>query len=410
MALCGRRWPGGAVVLLFFISVFGPQRDVRAEPEAASLGSDRDGAISEWILFISDGALDSFVDTQARIIRAADPASRIRVFHHSVEGRRALEASLGSTDPRARNDVRFVRTSEEIPYWPRDMFAVGRHVDGSSAFYLPAANHFVDLAVGIKSTGAALLLSIVELAGIDAIRTEFLFEGGAVVSDADRVFLSPAILQKTLLSGLGESLEAILGEIEKLFGRTTLMLDSSLLALPDHIDLFLTPIGEGRMVLGDPVLGRRLLRSLGAGAKADFRKKLSEVAKRAGDLAGAEKVLRPEFISDLLRGNGDAEFLVAFRRVETQLRNLGYEVLRVPFLWCPDVPAAERLTISYNNVVLEDRGTSRTVYLPFYGLGAVDKAAMAVWNAAGFRVRPIPCLGPAYFGGGVRCLTQVLRR
>ena len=65
--------------------------------------------------------------------------------------------------------------------------------------------------------------------------------------------------------------------------------------------------------------------------------------------------------------------------------------------------------LSGTNVIQESRAGRRFVYLPTHRLPAFDRATIATWTRLGYEVVPIDALGPAMLGGGVRCLSQVVR-
>jgi hypothetical protein len=51
------------------------------------------------------------------------------------------------------------------------------------------------------------------------------------------------------------------------------------------------------------------------------------------------------------------------------------------------------------------------VYLPRYGLDALDRAAVRAWEALGYEVHPVGGLAvSAMYGGALRCAVKVLER
>ena len=67
--------------------------------------------------------------------------------------------------------------------------------------------------------------------------------------------------------------------------------------------------------------------------------------------------------------------------------------------------------LTYNNVLLEAFGGTQTVYLPRYGLQALDDAARSAWTDAGFTPVAIDGLATsAMYGGALRCSVKVLAR
>ena len=94
-----------------------------------------------------------------------------------------------------------------------------------------------------------------------------------------------------------------------------------------------------------------------------------------------------------------------FRQVRLDLEAQGFEVVPVPI-----VPSTERYVMfSYNNALLERRDALR-VYMPSYGVPALDDAATRAWTDVGAVVRPIDVGGVFRMGGSVRCLTAPVRR
>ena len=107
--------------------------------------------------------------------------------------------------------------------------------------------------------------------------------------------------------------------------------------------------------------------------------------------------------------------------IAVALEGFGYEVVRVPFLFggpasreraagAAGLKAAYPM-LSYNNVLIEEAEGTRVVYLPRYGLTALDDAAESAWTGLGFTVRAIGGLTTsAMYGGALRCSVKVLAR
>jgi hypothetical protein len=59
----------------------------------------------------------------------------------------------------------------------------------------------------------------------------------------------------------------------------------------------------------------------------------------------------------------------------------------------------------------ETKETGPVVFLPRYGLEALDEAAASVWRDLGFAVHPVDGLtNSAMYGGSLRCCVKVIRR
>jgi hypothetical protein len=109
--------------------------------------------------------------------------------------------------------------------------------------------------------------------------------------------------------------------------------------------------------------------------------------------------------------------------VARSLEGYGYRVVRIPMLMGgPETDAspsedgeysmhASYPMLTYNNVLLETERGARRVYVPRYGLAALDDAAHRAWATLGFTARPIDGLTiSAMYGGALRCAVKVLRR
>ncbi len=92
-------------------------------------------------------------------------------------------------------------------------------------------------------------------------------------------------------------------------------------------------------------------------------------------------------------------------------------MVRIPALLAPPEESESETFVpgypllAYHNVLVEHDRDRRSVYLPRYGLDALDEAAHDAWRRAGYRVVAIEgLLTSASYGGGLRCSVKVLRR
>jgi len=96
-----------------------------------------------------------------------------------------------------------------------------------------------------------------------------------------------------------------------------------------------------------------------------------------------------------------------FDAVAAQCSAAGYRVVRIPV-----VPARDgRTYLTYVNVLMDQEGNRRIVYLPHYtGAGALNDAARKIWEGIGFEVRPVNCTATYRQFGCLHCLVNVLTR
>jgi hypothetical protein len=156
---------------------------------------------------------------------------------------------------------------------------------------------------------------------------------------------------------------------------------------PDHhAGMFMASVGGNTMLVGDPGLARELMRvqleQYHGGATNEFM-----------GLPGG-----PDFRPDTQR---------LFDAVARQCSAAGYRVVRIPV-----VPAGDgRTYLTYANVLMDQQGGARLVYLPFYrGVESLNAAARAVWESLGYEVRLVDCTSAYRHFGCLHCLVNVLKR
>ena len=96
-----------------------------------------------------------------------------------------------------------------------------------------------------------------------------------------------------------------------------------------------------------------------------------------------------------------------FDAVASQCEAAGYRVVRIPV-----VPARDgRTYLTYVNVLMDQQGGRRVVYLPFYrGVEPLNAAARKVWESLGYEIRPVDCTSAYRHFGCLHCLVNVLQR
>jgi hypothetical protein len=212
------------------------------------------------------------------------------------------------------------------------------------------------------------------------IRSERLalyFDGGDFCADDRTVFVAPSVLRRNLQRTVRDRRE-LLDLLARLLGRRVVLFDEA----PDHhVAMYMTPAGDGTVLVGDPALAEEIIRKSGM-----------------------------EHLICCPTGGGD-DFTPAtrarFDAVAAQCAAAGYRVVRIPV-----VPGCDgRTWLTWVNVVVDQRGGRRIAYLPRYGkLAALDEAAAEVWRGLGCEVRPVDCSAVYPNFGSLGCLVNVLRR
>lgn len=327
----------------------------------------------------------------------------------------------------ARNDrpgrVRFLDLPVQSPFtiWTQDPFLV--LADGTNETTLLTSRTFERaddrlMADAIAREGGASYR--VRASGLS-------FEGGNIVSDTEHVFIGAnTILHNAIALDVPEA-EVVL-RFEEELGRPILVIGPAMQPV-GHIDMMLTPLGNGRIAVADAAAGARLAERALAEAPASveaFERGVEESFFGDPSIREVRGVGGPIGVPRVRGRTG--EMMAWSWKIAAQLDGVaralaarGYRVERIPLLFGgPDVnpdgddERAMKATypmLTYNNVLVEDGAGGKVVYLPRYGWRAIDDAADEAWQALGYRTRPIDGLTvSAMYGGALRCAVKVLAR
>jgi hypothetical protein len=217
---------------------------------------------------------------------------------------------------------------------------------------------------------------------VRARRSSLYFDGGDFLADGQTVFVMPRVLQRNVQQTV-RSREEFLGTLSREFRRRVILLDQA----PDHhAGMFMASVGGKTMLVGDPSLARELV---------------------SIEIAQHDTAATNDFMG--LPGGPDfsAQTQSLFDAVAGQCAAIGYQVIRIPV-----VPARDgRTYLTYVNVLLDQRGVRRLVYLPTYrGVERLNAAARVVWESLGYEVRPVDCTTAYRHFGCLHCLVNVLKR
>lgn len=212
---------------------------------------------------------------------------------------------------------------------------------------------------------------------VTAARSDLYFDGGDFVADNETVFVTPAVLRRNLQRTV-ETREELIEHLSAALGRRVVLLDEA----PDHhAGMFMMPVGDRTVLVGDPAAGLRLMDPEGDGA--------------------ADALLPPE------GADTSAETQRRFDAVARQCHEEGYRVVRIPM-----APGRDgRTYLTHVNVILDGRDGRRVVTMPvFRGADALNDAAERTWRNLGWEVRRVDCTACYPHFGSLRCLVNVLRR
>jgi hypothetical protein len=169
-----------------------------------------------------------------------------------------------------------------------------------------------------------------------------------------------------------------------------------------HIDMGLTPVDDKTMLVGDPRMAIDIIRSLPKSEYDEYNRKLQEELGVEGDV-----------LKSLIDANTADDPLLQhqFDHNADLLRKKGYDIIRMPYLQGPpDVS-----WVTYNNCLMEsfkrEDGTEvRRVFLPTFGLPALDGKAEEIYRSQGFEVIPLHLPALTAWRGAIRCISNILGR
>ncbi len=266
--------------------------------------------------------------------------------------------------------------------WARDPYLFFDRDGARFALLPPAQNLTAETRGDIEVPDALQALA----PDLTVVRRSYVIEGGDVILTSSRAFLGVT----TLLKNVGHAddrADALVKDIETTLGREVLVVGRALGAAPyPHLDMFLTPLGERTVALGDPSLASSAFRG------ADGREQ-DEVS--FGDLGR-------------FRQDTQVRMKALYASIENQLLDAGYRVYRLPILH--GEPRGDRpgVLLNWNNVLIQTADGACDVFLPRYGIPELDELAADLWRSWGYRVHPVHMRATVEVGGDVRCLTNVL--
>jgi hypothetical protein len=259
-----------------------------------------------------------------------------------------------------------------ITTWSRDRYAALVTDSGAGEILAPPRieTPFVGRAGDARSPGAisqALYHHDPRIANI-------VFEGGDLAATPHFVF-ADVNLQARNLGRTEADRPSIEHELHARFDQELVWLGDAVGDVPrHHIMMYMVPLDDHTIAVGDPRAGVALLATEPAGAGLPLDD-LETEAKR-------------------------------FDHAAEQLAARGFKIVRVPAL----VLAGAGSYVTYTNALFDRHGSTRVVYLPTYSLPALDAAAKQFYEAQGFEVHPIDVTSIYRLNGSLGCLVNVLAR
>ena len=314
-----------------------------------------------------------------------------------------------------------VPTDVDLTIWPQDPFLV---IEGpGEETILVTSRNFS------RAHDVAMGEFVADKLGWRHERSQLSFEGGNLVSEAETSFIGGNTIRINAIE-LDLSEEEVARRFAQLLGRRVVVVGP----VPQpvgHIDMILTPLGEGRLLLADSGWGAEIAaRELRDAPKnvGDFEKRAEKMFFGHPDIRELEQAQAQPIKPPKLRGrtqqavSDSRELAEILDILAEELESQGFEIDRIPYLSArsddfeteangvlSDGPGYPVLT--YNNVLLEKVEGERHAYVPRYGWDELDREAHAVWRKLGYRVHPVDELTTsAMYGGALRCTVKVLAR
>ncbi len=249
-----------------------------------------------------------------------------------------------------------------ITTWSRDRLAA---LDGDRVLAPPRTSVGSGPRAGDWDAPFALARDIYD--GKPAV-SEFVFEGGDLAASKSLLFADANLIGRNL--GRGDASRARLeATLRNTFSQGIVWLGDMPGDVPEHhIMMYMVPLDDRRMLVGDVMRGQEL---------APWLPKDS-IEKQAA----------------------------RFDRVAAELTDRGFEVTRVPVVVLPGAGSY----VTYTNALFDRDALGPIVYLPTYRMPALDAAAAELYTSLGYRVIPIDVSTMYTMNGSLGCLVNVLAR
>jgi hypothetical protein len=349
-------------------------RSPDADTTAGRIITDADGALEEIIVHFSAGVSAPGILTAYRGLFSQMPLDvRVYVACPAQSDFDIMMKELGTAKLPANRFIPLI-TGCPITCWSRDRFLakVPDKAGIKAALVLPPRPEYGcnertnDWFVPWKLASDRPSEFRVE-------KSRLYFHGGDLINAGRFIFADYNLFKLNLSHGSFMDTAEFSDYLGRKFGREVVLLGDAGTSVPEHhIEMYITPLDDRAVLVGDPDLAMRLLAGLN------------------NDIAG----------------RADPDIFDRFRNVALALKAKGFTVVPIPIL----PTKTPHVYFSYNNVIIDKRNGVRTVYLPTYNIPKLDDYAVQVWQAQGFSVKRIDASGIYHLGGAIRCLINVLSR
>ncbi|MBI3506828.1 MAG: hypothetical protein HY059_18475 [Proteobacteria bacterium] len=364
------RPPGGAQL----------QTDTDVDPDRSrmvfmySSGAIHDHFLRELLWARAEHFPTVRLDVIARSPAAAEQLSRRMREEWGFDGERLLRVGVHSCGGRS--------CPGNNNSWARDGFHLV-HGPTGARILLPSAPQ------GYVSDGGRNLIAT--FPGLEVQRSRVNWEGGTIITSQGRTFLSEHVLQ------LNPTLNR--RQIEHQFSLETGQPATTIPNLPNlpHIDLYVTPLGGNRVLVGDTRLAWSAI-DAAIQAHPESEARIHRIVT-GGEARTPER--RPSFAAVQRVRNRDLRNAVILDDIAARLTASGFQVDRIPFV---SGEIGSQPILTYNNSIQ----MGRHVFLGRYGIPALDNAAADVYQRHGLAPVQLSALPLAGLGGAIHCVINFL--
>jgi len=397
--------------LVFFASCAGATSD----RSSGALLSDTQGELKTVVISVNSARRSTLRNAElvTNIVNGLPETTQILILTND----RAAFTIAGNAWPQRISFID-MPTDNPITMWTQDPFLVLKDSAEDPGTTLLASKTFE------RSGDNIMAEHIAGFADYPLQVSSLYFEGGNIVSDQDFILIGANTIRHNALK-LELSPTDVATRFQQELGRPVLVVGPYPQPIA-HIDMMITPLGGGRILLADSNAGARIaenaLRNDPDSVEAFERyceehffghPAISEIHGKDGKVLNAPEVRgKTQKAIELSRAIGPV-----LDGIASSLEHYGYKVERIPLLYggpeSLDSPTADDKNIAaypmltYNNVLI----AGQDVYLPRYGWPAMDEAARNTWETLGFTPHSIDGLTiSAMYGGALRCSVKVLER
>ena len=339
---------------------------LRPAPEAARILSDCNGAIRTLAIHYTRPTRSLTLPIYRDMLTALPGDVTVRVVVRETEAFEELIEAIGPLACRLTPVV----VDHPITTWSRDRWLAVRDPDHITLLHpwMEMMREGWPDRQGDEQVADDLANADPE--HVRAERSVLYFDGGDFACDRSTVFVTPSVLERNVGLSVKDA-GALQQHLINHLGRDVVLLDH---APPHHAGMFMMPIGDNRVFVGDPSLAWSQLPD-------------DTVMPVGLDMSETTQA--------------------AFDTVARRCARAGYEVIRMPI-----VPGEDgRTYLTWLNVIIDERPDGPVVYMPvFDSVARLNDRAEAIWREAGYTVRRVNCTTVYTQFGSLRCLVNVVDR